>query len=105
MARYLIEAGFTVIPVNPGQSEILGQICYPSLEDIPVKVDIVNIFRRSEDVYPIVEQAVKIGATTVWMQQGIVNSQAAAHAEESGLAVVMDRCIKVDHMNLFPSAG
>lgn len=100
VARYLIEAGFTVIPVNPGQTEILGLKCYGSLSDIPESVDIVNVFRRSEDVPPIAEQAVAIGAKGVWMQQGVINDDAKELAEAAGLSVVMDRCIKIDHQNI-----
>ena len=101
VARYLIKAGFTVIPVNPGQDEILGLTCYPNLAAIPVKVDLVNIFRRSEDVEPVVDKAIEIRAKGVWMQQGIANEQAATKARAAGLQVIMDRCIKVDHANLF----
>ena len=101
VGRYLLEAGYTVIPVNPGHNEILGKKCYPSLADINEQVDIVDIFRRSEDVMPVVEQAIAIGAKVVWMQLGIVNPQAAALAEEAGLTVIMDRCIKIDHNDLF----
>ncbi|MDH4320191.1 MAG: CoA-binding protein [Desulfobulbaceae bacterium] len=101
VARYLIAAGFTVIPVNPGQTEILGAKCYPSLTEIPVPVDLVNIFRRSEDVGPVVDEAIAIHAKAVWMQQGIANETAAAKAKAAGLKVIMDRCIKVDHANLF----
>ena len=97
VARYLLEAGYRVIPVNPGQDEILGQTCYPDLVSIPDLVDLVDIFRRSEDVVPVVEEAVKIKAKAVWMQQGIINETAAQLARDAGLAVVMDRCIKVDH--------
>lgn len=104
VAQYLIKAGYTVYPVNPGQDSILGLKCYPSLYDIPDPIDIVNIFRRSSEVLPIVEAAVGIGASTVWMQEGIVNNEAADYAEEHGLQVVMDRCIKIDHMNLVPVA-
>ncbi|MBC8317639.1 MAG: CoA-binding protein [Desulfobulbaceae bacterium] len=100
VATYLQEKGYTVIPVNPGQTEILGQTCYPDLLAIPAKVDLVNIFRKSEDVEPVVADAVKIQARAVWMQQGIVNQKAAEVAREAGIAVVMDRCIKVDHQNL-----
>jgi predicted CoA-binding protein len=100
VARYLIESGYTVIPVNPGQTSILDRTCYSSLDEIPVSVDLVDVFRRSEEVYPIVEAAVKIGAKGVWMQQGIKNIQAADYARSNGLKVVMDRCIKVDHQNL-----
>ncbi len=100
VGRYLLEAGYTIIPVNPGQSEIMGVSCYPDLRQIEHQVDVVDIFRRSEDVLPIVEEAVEIGAKTVWMQQGIVNREAAELAERSGLQVIMDRCIKVDHAHL-----
>lgn len=100
VARYLIQAGYIVIPVNPGHEQILGIHCYPSLLEIPGHVDIANIFRKSEDVGPIVQQAVEKGCTTVWMQQGIVNHDAALAARQNGLKVIMDRCIKVDHLNL-----
>ncbi|MBU0680063.1 MAG: CoA-binding protein [Proteobacteria bacterium] len=97
VARYLMDAGYTIIPVNPGQSEILGQKCYASLLEIPLKVDVVDIFRRPEEVGPVVDQAVEIGAKVVWMQEGIVNEPAAAVARAAGLTVIMDRCLKVDH--------
>ncbi|MCK4838206.1 MAG: CoA-binding protein [Desulfobulbaceae bacterium] len=100
VAVYLMEAGYNIIPVNPGQQEILGKKCYPDLESIPEPIDIVDIFRRPEDLPPIVESAIKIGAKVVWMQQGIVNEDAAASAKKAGLTVVMDRCLKVDHRNL-----
>lgn len=103
VARYLIAAGYNVYPVNPGQSSILGRTCYASLHDIPDRIDIVNIFRRSEAVYPIVEAAVEIGAKAVWMQQGVIHRQAAEFAEQHGLQVIMDRCIKIEHMHLFPA--
>ncbi len=101
VARYLLAAGYIVIPVNPGQQEILGQKCYPGLNDIEEPIDIVDIFRKSEDIPPIVEQvvALKNRPRCVWMQQGIVNESAAAHARNAGIYVVMDRCIKVDHAN------
>jgi hypothetical protein len=100
VGKYLLDAGFTVYPVNPGVSEILGHISYPDLASVPEPVDVVDIFRRSEDVLPIVEAAIAIGAKAVWMQQGIVNDAAASLAEKAGLHVVMDRCIKIDHANL-----
>jgi predicted CoA-binding protein len=102
VARYLIATGYTVYPVNPGQNSILGLHCYSELQEIPDRIDIVNIFRRAEEVHPIVESAIRIGAKAIWMQQGIRNPEAATLAEKNGLIVVMDRCIKVDHMNLFP---
>lgn len=100
VARYLKQAGYIVIPVNPGHDQILGERCYPSLLDVPSRIDIANIFRRSEDVGPIVQQAIEKGCTAIWMQQGIVNHDAAAQAKQHGIKVVMDRCIKVDHDNL-----
>jgi hypothetical protein len=103
VARYLIEAGYRVYPVNPGQSSILGLTCYGNLRDIPDPIDIVDIFRKSEYIYPVVEDAVAIRAKVVWMQQGIVNLEAADLAESNGLTVVMDRCIKVEHAICLPS--
>ena len=100
VARYLMEAGYRIIPVNPGQDTILGLPCYPNLLAIPTRVDLVDIFRRQEEVLPIVEEAIAIGAKFVWMQEGIVNDEAAAKARAAGLEVVMDRCTKIDHMNL-----
>ncbi len=100
VAKYLLDAGYRVITVNPGQDEILGQKCYPNLTAIPVKIDLVDIFRRSEDIPPIVAEAIAIKAKAVWMQLGITNEQAAEMAHEAGLKVVMDRCVKIDHMNL-----
>jgi predicted CoA-binding protein len=97
-----MEAGYVIIPVNPGQDTILGLTCYPDLRAIPAAaaVDLVDIFRRSETVLPIVEDAIGIGAKFIWMQEGIVNIEAAAKAEAAGLTVIMDRCTKIDHMNL-----
>jgi predicted CoA-binding protein len=100
VASYLMEAGYTIIPVNPGQDAILGQTCYPSLRDIPSPVDMVDIFRRPEAILPIVEDAIGIGAKFIWMQEGIINIEAAVKAESAGLEVVMDRCTKIDHMYL-----
>ncbi len=100
VGRYLLETGFTVIPVNPGQDEILGLPCYPDLQSIGQPIDMVNIFRRSEDVYPIVEDAIAIKAGSIWMQEGIVNEEAAKLARDAGLQVIMDRCVKVDHAQL-----
>jgi predicted CoA-binding protein len=100
VASYLMEVGYTIIPVNPGQSTILGRTCYPNLRAIPTPVDMVDIFRRQEAVLPIVEDAISIGAQFIWMQEGIVNKEAAAKAESAGLTVIMNRCTKIDHMNL-----
>ncbi len=101
VAGYMQQAGYSIIPVNPGQSEILGQTCYPDLKTIPGKVEVVNIFRRSELVTPYVQDAIEVGAKVIWMQQGIVNEEAAELAREAGLSVVMDRCIKDDHSQIF----
>ncbi|HLE02723.1 MAG TPA: CoA-binding protein [Dehalococcoidia bacterium] len=100
VARYLQAQGYRIIPVNPNAQEILGEKAYPTVLSIPEKVDIVDIFRRPEDVPPVVEEAIKIGARVVWMQEGIVNEEAALRAREAGLKVVMDRCLKKEHQRL-----
>lgn len=100
VARYLMALGYTVIPVNPGQREILGQPCYPSLKDIPGKVDMVDVFRNSADVPPIAAAAIAIGAKTLWLQLGVINQDAAEAAAAAGLDVVMDRCPKIEHARL-----
>ena len=100
VAVYLAEHGYNVIPVNPKATEILGKKSYPSLSVVPEKVEIVDIFRRPEDVMPIVEEAIKVGAKVVWMQEGIVNEVAAQKAREAGLQVVMDKCIRRELMKL-----
>jgi predicted CoA-binding protein len=91
--KRLIDAGFDVIPVNPGETEIFGQPAFPSLADIPRTVDIVDVFRRPEQTPGIADEAVAIGARVLWLQSGIVNEDAAARARAGGLEVVMDRCI------------
>lgn len=101
VAKYLQDLGYRVIPVNPGQTEILGEKCYASLRDIPEPVDMVDCFRRAEDIPPVVEDAIAIGAKFVWMQLGIVNEEAAQRAIEAGIEVVMDRCPKIDYPRLF----
>ncbi|MFN0166844.1 MAG: CoA-binding protein [Bryobacteraceae bacterium] len=100
VAQYLKEAGYRIIPVNPGFPELLGEKCYPNLERIPEPVDIVDIFRRSEFVPDLVDSAIRIGAKAVWMQEGVVDEEAAARARAAGLFVVMDRCILKDHHRL-----
>jgi predicted CoA-binding protein len=97
---YLQSQGYRIIPVNPNLTEALGEKAYPSLRDIPEPVDVVDIFRRAEDVPPIVEDAIAIGAKVVWMQLGIVNEAAAARAEAEGLQVVMDTCMGETHRAL-----
>jgi uncharacterized protein len=89
--------------VNPSEKEILGEVCYPNLKSIPEKVDVVDIFRRSEDVTPIVDEAIDVGAKAVWMQEGVENKEAAFRAEKAGLKVVMNRCMLKEHFRLFGS--
>ena len=101
VGKYLLEHGFEVIPVNPKYDEILGQKCYADLKDIPTQVDIVDLFQRADRVMPFVDDAIKIGASVVWMQLGIVNEEAAQKARDAGLEVVMDRCVKIEYARLF----
>lgn len=101
VARYLMAHGYTVIPVNPQESEILGQHCYADLKEIPVKVDMVDVFRKSADVPPIAADAIAIGAKSLWLQLGIVHREAAEMASAAGLDVVMDRCPKIEYARLF----
>lgn len=102
IAGYLLANGYTVIPVNPGHREILGQRCYPSLSGIPagVRLDIVNVFRKSEEVGSVADEAIARGAGFFFMQQGVVNRDAAERLERSGIPVAMDRCIMVEHGRL-----
>ena len=100
-AKYMLEHGYTVIPVNPGQKEILGQSCYASLRDIPVKVDMVDCFRKTEDIGPIADDAIAIGAKVLWQQLGVKNMNAVSKAEAAGLETVIDRCVKIEHARLF----
>jgi len=97
VAKFLIEKGYTVIPVNPKYEEVLGQACYAKLEDIPVDVDMVDCFRRSEEIVPIAESAIRIGAKVLWMQLGVENDDAAEMAKSAGMQVVMNRCPKIDY--------
>ena len=100
-AKYMLEHGYTVIPVNPAAPEILGQKSYPDLASIPVKVDMVDVFRKPEDVVPIAREAARIGARTLWLQLGVINHEAAAIADAAGLDVVMDRCVKIEYARLY----
>ena len=100
-AKYMLEHGYTVIPVNPGQKEILGQSCYASLRDIPVTVDMVDCFRKTEDIGPIADDAIAIGAKVLWQQLGVKNMNAVSKAEAAGLETVIDRCVKIEHARLF----
>src|SRR5260370_19185943 len=97
----MLEHGYTVSPVNPRYDSILGQKCYKSLRDIPVKVDIVDCFRKTEDIMPIAEDAIAIGASVLWQQLGVTNAEAAKKAEAAGLEAVMDPCGKIQHSRLF----
>lgn len=100
ITSYLMERGYNVNPVNPNTAEILGKTSYPNLSSIPDKVEVVTIFRRSEEVMPIVGEAIKIGAKAVWMQEGVINEEAAAKARGAGLLVVMDKCMRNEHQRL-----
>ena len=100
IVSYLKEQGYRIIPVNPTATEILGEKVYPDLESIPEKVDVVQVFRKPEDVPPVVDSAIKIGATAIWMQEGISHEGAAQTARDAGLQVVMDACMRATHRRL-----
>ena len=104
-AKYLQQHGYRVIPVNPAYPEILGEKCYPSLLEIPEPVDVVDVFRKPQDVPPIAEEAVRIGANVLWLQIGVIHEDAARRAREAGLEVVMDRCMKIEHARLYGGLG
>ncbi|MEE8479100.1 MAG: CoA-binding protein [Candidatus Neomarinimicrobiota bacterium] len=97
VARYLQSVGYKIIPINPGHPEILGEKSYPTLKDIPIKVDVVDVFRRPEYVMPIAEAAIEIGAKAIWFQDGVINTEAAKKAADAGLLVVMDDCMLRQH--------
>jgi predicted CoA-binding protein len=101
VAKYLIHAGFTVIPVNPSYQEILGRQCYPTLSDIPGVVDIVDIFMRPEKLLPVVREAITLRPKCIWLQLGIVNGEAKGLVEAAGIMFIMDLCIKLEHARLF----
>ncbi len=100
VAEYMKRSGYRIIPVNPNETEVFGEKCYPDLDSVPEPIDIVDIFRRSEFVPEIVEAAIRCGAKAVWMQEGVIHEEAARRAQAAGLAVVMDRCILKDHRRL-----
>jgi uncharacterized protein len=100
VAAYMQRAGYRIIPVNPNETEVLGEKAYARLEDVPEKIDIVDIFRRSVFVRGVVESAIRVGAKAVWMQEGVVDEVAAEIARAADLDVVMDRCILKDHRSL-----
>ena len=104
VSEYMQSMGYRIIPVNPLETEILGEKAYASLDNVPEPVDIVNIFRRSEFVPEIVDAAIRIGAKCVWMQEGVVHEEAAAKARAAGLEVVMNRCILKEHRRMLVSA-
>ncbi len=97
VTEYMQGEGYRIIPVNPNEREVLGEKSYAQLEDVPEKIEIVNIFRRAEEVAPVVESAIRIGAKVIWMQSGIENEKAAEKARAAGLAVIEDACIVVEH--------
>ncbi len=97
VARYLQQHGYRIIPVNPGCTEILGEKCYPGLQDIPFPVEVVDIFRKVEAIPAMVAAAIQAGAKVIWMQLGLVEPESAQQARDAGLRVVMDRCMKVEH--------
>ena len=101
VAKYLQDHGYRVIPVNPAYQEVLGEKCYPNLRDVPDKIDMVDCFRKAEEIPALAEEAIAIGAKCLWMQLGVVNEAAAERAKDAGLDVIMDRCVKIEHGRLF----
>jgi len=100
VAKYLKEHGYKVIPVNPGLKQVLGEPCYPDLKSVPEHIDVVDIFRSIDAIPGIVDEAVAVGADSVWMQLGLFHEEAAEKARKAGLSVVMNRCMKIDHARL-----
>jgi len=100
-AKYMLEHGYRIIPVNPQYTEVLGQKCYASLREIPERVDLVDVFRKTADVMPVAEDAIAIGARVLWQQLGVKNEEAAAKARAAGLDAVLNRCVKIEHGRLF----
>ncbi len=100
-AKYMMEHGYRVIPVNPQYTEVLGQKCYASLRDIPEKVDIVDCFQKTDRILPLADDAIAIGARVLWQQIGVINEEADRKARAAGLDSVMDRCVKIEHGRLF----
>jgi predicted CoA-binding protein len=105
VAEYMQSAGFRIIPVNPFETDVLGEKAYADLASVPEQIDIVDIFRRSEFVAEIVDTAIRIGAHAIWMQEGVVHEEAAAKARAAGLEVVMDRCILKEHRRMLVSSN
>ncbi len=100
-AKYMLDHGYTIIPVNPAYREVLGQPCYPSLRDVPVAIDMVDCFRKSAEIPTLADEAIAVGAKVLWMQLGVISEPARAVAVAAGLEVVMDRCVKIEHARLF----
>ena len=100
VAAYLQSHGYRIVPVNPMVDEVLGERSYPDLEAIPFRVELIDVFRRSEEVPPVAEQAIKVGAGALWLQLGVIHDEAAARAAEHGLDVVVDRCTAIEHRAL-----
>ena len=98
VAAYMLRHGYQVIPVNPNETEVFGDLSYPSLHDVPVKIDLVDVFRRSDEAGKAVDQAIAVGAKAVWLQEGVIDHAAAQRAFDAGLLVVMDRCWLKEHM-------
>jgi predicted CoA-binding protein len=105
VAEFLKEQGYHIIPVTPKGGKILGETVYPDLASIPERVEVVDVFRRPEDVMPIVEQAIAIKAKALWLQEGVINQEAADRAREAGLIVIMDRCMKKELIHLMEKQG
>ena len=105
VTEYMQSAGYKIIPVNPNETEVLGEKSYARLEDVPEQIEIVNVFRRAVDVPPVVESAIKIGAKVVWMQLGIENAESAERARAAGLIVVEDACVLVEHRRRVKELG
>ncbi len=101
VAKYLQEHGYRIVPVNPAYAEVLGEKCYPSLADVPEPVDMVDCFRKADEIPALADEAIAIGAKCLWMQLGVVNLEAASRARAAGLDVIMDRCVKIEHGRLF----
>ncbi|MGD9506369.1 MAG: CoA-binding protein [Syntrophobacteraceae bacterium] len=105
VAKYLKDNGYAMIPVNPKYKEVMGEKCYPDLKSVPVHIDIVDIFRNIEAIPAIVDEAIAVGASCVWMQIGLAHEEAAEKARRAGLSVVMDKCAKVEHAQLILKPG
>ena len=99
--KYLLEKGFNIIPVNPTTTEILDRKCYPNLVNIPLKIDIVDVFRPSDQVGPVIEEAIKVKPKVIWLQEGIHNPEAESLAQKAGIEVVFNRCMLAEHQRLF----